>query len=524
MKKLLLTTTLSLTLVLGGCQYLPWNKSAETPSDSTSDTSASSPEIDYSSYNKVLDDYEKVAKGTLPTGMDVNPLASQVKSSQGFYTDVVYHKTDLNNDGEDELLLALEMKSGEKSLLDIRTLKDGKVIRLTNQENHLELLGERMTVGILPDNSLLYRGAGTATSHIYAHYQFSEDGQSLVKAKEAQELADLGVGSPISLETLSWKSVSDKLPGGASADKGTEETKSTVDYSPYNSILKDYEFILDHKSEVKDNINPTANIYAGMAERSQAFTYAMVDMDKNGIDELIVSSKNGSEILDIFTLKDQKVIRLTNAENKMQMLGTRFKAYLLEDGKLYTQWNPFAGDPQTIHTIWKLNSSGDKLEKVKEAKTEDEVSPGARMNLSSLTWKSVTEKFAATASSTSKTASGKMDINAIKNGDFSSIEGRWSNGHGGEDLVFSKDGLIAPEGFKVDLTESELVNGLLIARYSAKDFGVFIKFVPAGVRIPDGTSMGKVVTDASDISKDRIIFHAAFPLHGDPEQFLYRVE
>lgn len=326
MKKLLLATTLSLTLVLGGCQYLPWNKSAEPASEEVA-----SPEIDYSYYNKVLDDYEKVAKGTLPTGMDVNPLASQVKSSQGFYTDVVYHKTDLNNDGVDELLIALEMKSGEKSLLDIRTLKDEKVIRLTNQENRLDQIGERMTVGILSDNSLLYRGAGTGTSHIYAHYQFSEDGQSLVKAKEAQELADLGVGSPISLETLSWKSVSDKIPGGSSADKGTDETKPSIDYSPYNSILKDYEFILDHKSEVKDNINTTANVYAGMAERSQAFTYAMVDMDKNGIDELVVSSKNGSEILDIFTLKDQKVIRLTNAENKMQMLGTRFKAYLLED-------------------------------------------------------------------------------------------------------------------------------------------------------------------------------------------------
>lgn len=520
MKKFLLATTLLLTLVLGGCQYLPWNKSAETPSDSTSDTSAASPEIDYSSYNKVLDDYEKVAKGTLPTGMDVNPMASQVKSSQGFYTDVVYHKTDLNNDGVDELLLVLEMKSGEKSLLDIRTLKDGKVIRLTNQENRLDQIGERMTVGILPDNSLLYRGAGTATSHIYTHYQFSEDGQSLVKGKEAQELADLGVDSPISLETLSWKSVSDKIPGGASADKG----KSSADYSPYNSILKDYEFLLDHKSEVKDTINPTANIYAGMAERSQAFTYAMVDMDKNGIDELIVSSKNGSEILDIFTLKDQKVIRLTNAENKMQMLGTRFKAYLLEDGNLYTQWNPFAGDPQTIHTIWKLNSSGDKLEKVKEAKTEDEVSPGARMNLSSLTWKSVTEKFSGTASSTNQHTSGKMDINAIKNGDFSSIEGRWSKGNGGEDLVFSKDRLVAPEQFTVDLAESEIVNDFLRARYSGPAFGVFIQFIPAGVRIPDETSMDGIISDASDISKDRIIYRASFPVHNKPEQFLYRVE
>lgn len=515
MKKFLLATTLLLTLVLGGCQYLPWNKSAETTSEEVA-----SPEIDYSQYNKVLDDYEKVAKGTFSTGMDVNPLAGQVKSSQDFYTDVVYHKTDLNNDGVDELLLALEMKSGKKSLLDIRTLKDGKVIRLTNQENHLELLGERMTVGILSDNSLLYRGAGTATSHIYAHYQFSEDGQSLVKAKEAQELADLGVGSPISLETLSWKSVSDKISGGASADKG----KLSVDYSPYNSILKDYEFILDHKSEVKDNINLTANVYAGMAERSQAFTYAMVDMDKNGIDELIISSKNGSEILDIFTLKDQKVIRLTNAENKMQMLGTRFKAYLLEDGKLYTQWNPFAGDPQTIHTIWKLNSSGDKLEKVKEAKTEDEVSPGARMNLSNLTWKSVTEKFAGTASSSTQNASGKMDINAIKNGDFSSIEGRWSKGNGGEDLVFSKDGLVAPEQFTVEVAESEIVNDFLRARYSGPAFGVFIQFIPAGVRIPDETSMDGIISDASDISKDRIIYRASFPVHNKPEQFLYRAD
>ena len=523
MKKFLLATTLLLTLVLGGCQYLPWNKSAETPSDSTSETSVATPEIDYSSYNNVLDDYEKVAKGTLPTGMDVNPLAGQVKSSQGFYTDVVYHKTDLNNDGVDELLLALETKSGEKSLLDIRTLKDGKVIRLTNQENRLDQIGERMTVGILPDNSLLYRGAGTATSHIYAHYQFSEDGQSLVKAKEAQELADLGVGSPISLETLSWKSVSDKLPSGSSADKGTEKTKPIVDYSPYNSILKDYEFLLDHKSEVKDTINLTANIYAGMAERSQAFTYAMVDMDKNGIDELIVSSKNGSEILDIFTLKDQKVIRLTNAENKMQMLGTRFKAYLLENGNLYTQWNPFAGDPQTIHTIWKLNSSGDKLEKVKEAKTEDEVSPGARMNLSSLTWKSVTEKFAATASSTSKTASGKMDINAIKNGDFSSIEGRWSTGNGGQDLVFSKNGLIEPAEFYVDINGAVFRDGYLITGYRAPTIGAQLDMIPAGVVIPTVTEPN-YVKDASDTSKDRMIIHQAPHAHGNAGSFYYKVK
>lgn len=346
MKKILLVTTLLLPLVLGGCQYLPWNKTAEPAADNKTTNK------DYSYYNKVLDDYEKVAKGSASSDMDVNPLASQIKSSQGFYTDLVYHTTDLNNDGVDELLIALEMKSGEKSLLDIRTLKDDKVIRLTNQENRLDQIGERMTVNILPDNSLLYRGAGSATSHIYSHYQFSQDGQSLVKAKEAQELADLGTGAPVSLETLNWKSVSEKIPGVAGSDK--------------------------EKAEI--------------------------------------------------------------------------------------------------------------------------------------------------SSSTNQNASGKMDINAIKNGDFSSIEGRWSNGHGGEDLVFSKDGLIAPEKFKVDLAESEIVNEFLRARYSGPSFGVFIQFIPAGVRIPDETSMDGLISDASDISKDRILYRASFPVHNKPEQFLYRVD
>ena len=35
MKKILLATTFLLTLVLGGCQYLPWNKTAESRADNT---------------------------------------------------------------------------------------------------------------------------------------------------------------------------------------------------------------------------------------------------------------------------------------------------------------------------------------------------------------------------------------------------------------------------------------------------------------------------------------------------------
>ena len=83
---------------------------------------------------------------------------------------------------------------------------------------------------------------------------------------------------------------------------------------------------------------------------------------------------------------------------------------------------------------------------------------------------------------------------------------------------------MAPEQFTVKVAESEIVNEFLRARYSGPSFGVFIQFIPAGVRIPDETSMDGLISDASDISKDRILYRASFPVHNKPEQFLYRVD
>ncbi len=51
----------------------------------------------------------------------------------------------------------------------------------------------------------------------------------------------------------------------------------------------------------------------------------------------------------------------------------------------------------------------------------------------------------------------------------------------------------------------------LQARYSAPDFGIFIQFVPAGVRIPDGTSRGEFWSHAFEILVNLESSHAAFP-------------
>ncbi|RSJ67924.1 hypothetical protein D8802_02780 [Streptococcus oralis] len=167
-----------------------------------------------------------------------------------------------------------------------------------------------------------------------------------------------------------------------------------------------------------------------------------------------------------------------------------------------------------------MNSSGDKLEKVKEANTEDEVSPVTQMNLSSLTWKSVAEKFAATASSSNQNTSGEMDINAIKNGDFSSIEGTWELPGGEGKLMFDKYGLISSDNQSIYLEGASIVNGYLIARIGQPTASATMYFIPAVSRLPDESDK----TDRSDSTRDRMVFYQAHTSWGEADRFHYRVK
>ena len=51
---------------------------------------------------------------------------------------------DLDQNGTDELLVALKTYSNYYDLLYIRTIKNDEVIRLTNAENKLDFIGERV--------------------------------------------------------------------------------------------------------------------------------------------------------------------------------------------------------------------------------------------------------------------------------------------------------------------------------------------------------------------------------------------
>ena len=107
-----------------------------------------------------------------------------------------------------------------------------------------------------------------------------------------------------------------------------------------------------------------------------------------------------------------------------------------------------------------------------------------------------------------------MDINAIQNGDFSSLEGTWENGRG-DTIVFSKD-RVTQSGTTITLKFGEVKDGIL-KEYSSSGGpvgGSQLFLIPAGVYIPNNNE--------SDNSKDRLLGTQNDLEMGQSSDFYYR--
>ena len=76
-----------------------------------------------------------------------------------------------------------------------------------------------------------------------------------------------------------------------------------------------------------------------------------------------------------------------------------------------------------------------------------------------------------------------MDVNAIKDNNFQSLEGTWKNGNG-LSLNFSKDNLTAPENYVVENTNGKLENGYLTSSLRMELPEQVFSLIPKGVTLP----------------------------------------
>lgn len=294
----------------------------------------------------------------------------------------------------------------------------------------------------------------------------------------------------------------------------TVAPKPVTDYTLYNSVLKDYKEVVenvtkhsnDHsKIKYNDNVNSIAySVKKGFD--SLGISYTLYDFDKNGVDELVISTDSSKEnhyILDIYTISDGKTIRVTNRENKLDMIGERMQIFPLEDETFLYIGSGTARDHGYNH--YKFNVKADAFEEIQETVTDETVK-----NLPpklDLKQKEVAKK--------------KLDIQAIQNGDYSNLKGTWINGTG-HTFIFDDNGLV-DENYIMKLSTFKENKGTLIGGYSPKNLpfgGATVYIIPGGVPMTDDKS-GTFV-DLIQTNKDRIFAGQQFPRFAD--EFHYRID
>ena len=333
----------------------------------------------------------------------------------------------------------------------------------------------------------------------------------------------LGLGISISLLTACQKQETATSSTTEATTTTVEETtvapKPVADYTLYNTVLQDYKEALKKESGSfnQDNINPFILI-AKTNHYLQGASYILYDFDKNGVDELLVattSRDNKHAILDIRTIVDGKVVRVTNADNQLGFIGERMNIFPREDGSFTYIGAGSAKDHLYAHYKW--NEAGSALERVKEGTTPDVIEGLApELNIPDKDWYPV-QWYITSPEKQKEMAKAKLDLQAIKNGDYTTLKGTWVN-RLGYTLTFNENGLVSDKEV-VDFSRLKDENGILRVGIQPKEpgpGGAVLAFIPAGVTFPYSTS------DPSQIDRDRL--WAGQSIADDPANFYYKID
>ena len=240
----------------------------------------------------------------------------------------------------------------------------------------------------------------------------------------------VGFGISISLLTACQNSSSNTATKEAeTTTQTTVAPKPVTDYTLYNSVLKDYkevvENVTNNNGQKKSNSNnPNVNSTAYSVKRvydAPGISYTLEDFDKNGVDELVITmgpTREDHATLDIYTISDGKVIRLTNKDNKLDKIGDKSNLYPLEDGTF-----SYSSTDTANYAHYRLNQKGDAFEIVTEGTTEDIIKNlPPKIDLKQKEWKP-TQWYITSPEKQKEVAKKKLDIQAIQNGDYSSLKG-----------------------------------------------------------------------------------------------------
>lgn len=225
MKKLTFMATLLLTsLLIIACkpkdeanQSSVVNRSTvtETTPETTTESTKETIKIDYTLYNRVIEKYTKITKETRQFDDEINAKALLRYQEPEIYPNLQYSLYDFDGNGIDELVIALTTKKGKHDILDIRTIKDNQVIKLSNANNKLDFIGERVPLIPLKEGYFELVSKVSVDKHVYKLYRINQEGTDIELVAEVPNEDGLGI-SVESIEIPNWNNLTVSI--------GTEST------------------------------------------------------------------------------------------------------------------------------------------------------------------------------------------------------------------------------------------------------------------------------------------------------------
>lgn len=252
--------------------------------------------------------------------------------------------------------------------------------------------------------------------------------------------------------------------------------------------------------------------------------YAFYDIDGNGTMELLTATQNndGSMFLyGVYYINGSTPTLLT--EGFIGGTAARSAITIYTDGTVLGYgWSSGTGDgggtlyelqknnteAKEVKTISDLNVGNDDVD-ARFGKTSSDV-----LKLESLDWQQFEENTSIKATNLTG-----MNVDAIVNGDFSSVAGTWRNASGAE-LIFDSSGLVSTSQ-KLSETRTKEADGSLKTYISPVDSpvgGALLRMYPTGVTVK---SLVDGEVDTTNKTVDRILIHQGMFTSDELNQSIY---
>lgn len=225
MKKIIIIPLLALGLI--ACQAnateSPVKKETNETNENNEVNESNSPnnefeKVDVALYDKVIDNYTTFTEMSLEEAENASLEGVKSGAYDYLYTGNIFEGIsvtyyDLNDDGVEELLIALRTDSDGYALIDLFTIVDGEVISLFTDEMSASAMYKRSGFSLSENGNLIYTTASGAGERYGVIYELKKEEMEYVETYEVSltegdfEIIEKELENTLDIKALDWNAI-----------------------------------------------------------------------------------------------------------------------------------------------------------------------------------------------------------------------------------------------------------------------------------------------------------------------------